>query len=65
MTKVDLILGESKSKVDLTLESKKTSMTFGESAPGTFDESTKAFSNPGEYSNRESKSKVSLSLESK
>lgn len=65
MSKVNLTLGESKTSVDLTLENKKNTMTWAESDPETWGEANRTWAQPGEFSTRESKSLVSLSLESK
>ena len=65
MSKVNLTYSENKSLGSLTLEQKKSSMTWAESAPGTWGESTATWGNPKEFSTREAKSSVSLSLEAK
>jgi len=65
MAKVSLTLGESKSKVDLTLESRGTSKTWN-TIQGTWDDhKTSTWNLQREQATLESKTKVNLSLESK
>lgn len=64
MSKIDLSL-ESKTSIDLSLEEKGSDMTWEQSDPGTWGESTATWGNPKEFITRETKSKVSLSLEAK
>lgn len=64
MAKVNLTIGESKSKVDLSLEGKNSDLTWAE-ADWSWGEDDSPWSNPKITSIKESKSKVDLSLENK
>ena len=64
MAKVDLTLSETKSKVDLTLESKATGITLG-MANWTLAEDSSTLAAPRVTLTKESKTKVDLILESK
>jgi len=61
-TLVNLTLGESKTKVDLTKEAKATGKTWDE-ATETWDEADYIWDNPKLVSTREAKTKVDLNLE--
>ena len=65
MAKVDLTLGESKTKVDLTLETKKTTTTWADTPTEIWPTASKTWGQPGDFSTREQKTKVDLSLEAK
>ena len=58
------LTNESKSNIDLSLESKSNDITWDE-ATWTWDEATGSWDRPGIVLSKESKSNVSLSLESK
>ena len=62
-TLVNLTLGESKTSVDLSLEQKKSSQTWGDTGTETWDGATRTWGNPGEFATREVKTKVDLILE--
>lgn len=62
--KVDLTLGESKTKVDLTLESKGNDPTW-DTIGGTWDDATSIWANPKGSLTLETKTKGDLTLESK
>lgn len=64
MSKVDLTLGESKTKVDLTLESKDLGLTW-DTITGTWNDHTETWDAPKGITTKESKTKVNLTLESK
>jgi hypothetical protein len=65
MSKVDLTLGESKTKDDLTLESKGQDFTW-ETAPGTWaDHTSSTWEKQKQVSTLESKTKDDLTLETK
>jgi len=64
MAKDDLTLSETKTKDDLTLESKDVGITW-DGATGTWDDQTGTWDAPKGTLSKESKSKVSLTLESK
>lgn len=61
-TKVDLVLGESKTSVSLTLETKEAGITWDQ-ALGTWDETTSTWNAVKASLSKESKTKVNLSLE--
>lgn len=65
MSKVDLTYNESKTDVNLSLESKWSDLTWEGSDPGTWGEATKTWGNPGVFPTLEAKTSASLSLESK
>lgn len=64
MSKIDLSL-EEKTSIDLSLEEKGSDMTWEQSDPGTWGEANSVWGNPKEFITIESKTKVSLNLESK
>lgn len=64
MSKVNLTLGENKTSVSLSLETKDVGLTWDQ-ATWTWAESTSSWDSPKYSLSRESKSSVSLSLESK
>lgn len=64
MAKVNLTLGESKTKVDLTLESKNKDLRWNQ-ANWTWDSAHSSWTAPKGSLNLESKTKVDLTLESK
>lgn len=64
MTKVDLTLGESKSKIDLSLEEKDTGLTWDE-AEMTWNEANGTWDSPLRPGTLETKTKVDLTLEIK
>ena len=65
MAKVSLTIGENKSKVDLTLESKGQDFTWG-TIPGTWDDhAASTWNTQKQVGSLESKTKVSLTLPSK
>ena len=64
MSKVDLVLGEAKTKVDLTLETKDSGITW-DTMVGTWDDADSPWDSPKMTSTRESKTKVDLTLETK
>jgi len=61
MSKVDLTLGETKTKLDLTLESKDAGITW-EKASGTWADQKGTWEAPKGTLSRESKTKVNLTL---
>lgn len=63
--KVSLTLGESKTKIDLTLESKGDTTLTIDDATWTIDSATSPIDNPRGVLSIESKTKGSLTLESK
>lgn len=65
MSKVDLTYNESKTDVNLSLESKGSDLTWDGSDPGTWGEATKTWGTPGVFPTLEAKTKVSLSLDLK
>ena len=64
MSKISLTFGETKSKVNLALEDRDVGLTWDE-ATMTWDEATGTWDNPKRPITKESKSKISLSMESK
>ena len=64
MPAVSLSISESKSKVDLSLESKDASLTWDE-ADFSWDDAEGTWGRPGRALAKESKSNISLSLEPK
>lgn len=62
-TLINLTLGEAKTKVDLTLETKKTTKAWGETGTEVWPTANRTWGQPGEFSTRETKTKVDLILE--
>ena len=62
---ISLVLGETKSNISLVLEGKGTAGYTLDNAEGTLDEADGTLDNPKLSLSRESKSKISLSLEAK
>jgi len=65
MTKVNLTLGESKSKVDLTLEGKNMGSAWQDMGDGSWGEQEGTWEANKVSLTKELKTKVDLSLESK
>jgi len=61
MAKVDLTIGESKTKVDLTLEDKADSLTWDD-ADWTWDSDDSSWANPKLTGSMETKTKDDLTL---
>ena len=64
MAKVNLTFAENKSKVSLSLETKESGITWDDMV-GTWDEATSSWDSVKITAVRESKTKISLTLEAK